>query len=73
MERSAGVATVPPLTLISQERLHVLQLGRIEERDRSKAGLDQGAFQAIERLREIADHLPASDQRISNLRLACRP
>jgi hypothetical protein len=44
-----------------------MQSCRMKERDRSKAGLDGGAFQAIEGVREIADHLRASDQRISDL------
>ena len=42
-------------------------LGQTEERGRSKTGFDQGAFEAIERVREIADHLRASDQRIRDL------
>jgi hypothetical protein len=38
-----------------------------DERDRSNAGRDHEAFRAIERVREIADHLRAADQRISDL------
>jgi hypothetical protein len=38
-----------------------------EGRDRSNAGLDHEAFRAIERVREIADHLRAADQRIADL------
>jgi hypothetical protein len=38
-----------------------------EERDRSNVALDQEAFHAIEHVREIADHLRASEQRISDL------
>jgi chromosome segregation ATPase len=38
-----------------------------EDCNRAEAGPDQEAFQAIERIREIADHLRSSDQRISDL------
>jgi chromosome segregation ATPase len=80
---SIGVTRLPDFTTeqvqhAPPERLQVVQLGRMEalqraisdareERDRSKTGLDQGAFQAIERVREIADHLRASDQRVGDL------
>ena len=49
------------------EALHRALSDAREEPDRSKAGLDQEAFQAIERVREIADHVRASDHRISDL------
>ena len=49
------------------EALHrALSVAR-EEPDRSKAERDKEACDAIERVREIADHLRASDQRISEL------
>jgi hypothetical protein len=49
------------------EALHRALSDAREEPDRSKTERDQEACHAIDRVREIADHLRASDQRISDL------
>jgi hypothetical protein len=44
-----------------------------EQRERGQAEREQESFEAIERVREIADRLRVSEQRVTDLEGACKP